>query len=81
MEAKEYAKKLIYQYQSIKVAGLGCGESEGNPCLIEFNISQHDARQLALIDVQNTIDAFPKTHNTIYFEQVKQEIINFNPLT
>jgi hypothetical protein len=76
MEAKEYAKKLIYQYQDL-VTNWDCYWDT----LIPVEDRIEDMKKCALIDVQNTIDAFPKTHNTIYFEQVKQEIINFNPLT
>ena len=64
---KEYAKELVQMYFKDVFKGHN---------KIQDSFEYERSIECALIDVQNTIDAFPKTHNTVYFEQVKTEIIN-----
>ena len=79
MTPKEKAKELVTMYAATTVTTIGCGASEGNPCIIENVMFTNSAKKCVLIAVDEMLNEY-WSHDTSrrdWWQEVKQEIENF----
>lgn len=55
MTPKEKAKELVEKFISLEITVLGCGKNEGNPCIVSDNMYQMNAKQCAIIAVDEVL--------------------------
>ena len=60
MKAKDKAKELVDKYQGVGIIFFGCGKEQGNPCIVGDNMPFNEAKQCALIAVDERINILAK---------------------
>lgn len=79
MTPKEKAEELVVKYASLQITTIGCIES-GNPCIIKNVMYKENAKQCALIVVDEIMHhirwslAYGYEKQLEYFQEVKNEI-------
>jgi hypothetical protein len=78
MTPRQKAHELVTKYACLEITTLGCG-LEKNPCVITNVMFTESCKQCAIIAVDEILNIyikFKKHPQTIYWQQVKQEITN-----
>lgn len=70
---KQKAEYLIRKFTN-EVTILGCGKTEGNPCVVSDVLSRRDARKQALICVEEIMND-EMYIDSVYWNEVKSHLI------
>ncbi len=78
MRAKEKAKELVDKYQGVGIIFFGCGKEQGNPCIVGDNMPFNEAKQCALIAVDEVLSniEFTRYEEKVYYNEDKHYWLN-----